>query len=82
MRNIDMYRNITKLLVGTVVLLAASVFVLGYKLNDANRKAEASGALLDRVFEDHFKYYCDTLSNTEEYEAYYKAYRIGDIVIE
>lgn len=84
MFNIKREKNDYIYIVGgvTVVTLCIAVCVLGEKLRDANIKAEASRLLLNRVEKDKFKYVCDTLSQTPEYEAYYKAYRIGDIVIE
>ena len=66
----------------TIMALLACICVLGEKLIDANRKAEASRVLINRITNDKFKYVCDTLSKTDEYEAYHKAYHIGDIVIE
>lgn len=65
-----------------IMMLLVCICVLGEKLIDANRKVEASRALINRITNDKFKYVCDTLSKTDEYEAYYKAYHIGDIVIE
>ena len=70
------------MLVLILVLLELSLWVLGEKLIDANRKVEASRVLINRITNDKFKYVCDTLSKTDEYEAYNKAYHIGDIVIE
>lgn len=68
--------------VALIVLLSVCVCVLGERLHDANRKAEASRMLLNRVFNDKFKYYCDTLMHTGEYGEYSEAYHIGDAVIE
>lgn len=65
-----------------IMMLLVCICVLGEKLIDANRKVEASRVLINRITNDKFKYVCDTLSKTEEYEVYYKAYHIGDIVIE
>lgn len=65
-----------------IVLLSVCVCVLGEKLHDANRKAEASRVLLNRVFKDKFEYYCDTLMRAGEYGEYSEAYHIGDAVIE
>lgn len=65
-----------------IMMLLVCICVLGEKLIDANRKVEASRVLINRITNDKFKYVCDTLSKTEEYEVYYKAYYIGDIVIE
>ena len=66
----------------TIMALLVCICVLGEKLIDANKKVEASRALINRITNDKFKYVCDTLSKTDEYEAYHKAYHIGDIVIE
>lgn len=65
-----------------IMMLLVCICVLGEKLIDANRKVEASRVLINRITNDKFKYVCDTLSKTDEYEAYNKAYHIGDIVIE
>lgn len=65
-----------------IMMLLVCICVLGENLIDANRKAEASRVLINRITNDKFKYVCDTLSKTDEYETYYKAYHIGDIVIE
>lgn len=65
-----------------IMMLLACICILCEKLIDANRKAEASRVLINRITNDKFKYVCDTLSKTEEYEAYHKAYHIDDIVIE
>lgn len=65
-----------------IMMLLVCICVLGEKLIDANRKVEASRVLINRITNDKFKYVCDTLSKTDEYEAYYKAYHIDDIVIE
>ena len=66
----------------TIMMLLVFICVLGEKLIDANRKVEASRVLINRITNDKFKYVCDTLSKTDEYEVYHKAYHIGDIVIE
>lgn len=65
-----------------IMMLLVCICVLGENLIDANRKVEASRVLINRITNDKFKYVCDTLSKTDEYEAYHKAYHIGDIVIE
>ena len=66
----------------TIMMLLVCICVLCEKIIDANRKVEASRALINRITNDKFKYVCDTLSKTDEYETYHKAYHIGDIVIE
>ena len=65
-----------------IMMLLVCICVLGEKLIDANRKVEASRVLINRITNDKFKYVCDTLSKTDEYETYHKAYHIDDIVIE
>ena len=65
-----------------IMMLLVCICVLGEKLIDANRKVEASRVLINRITNDKFKYVCDTLSKTDEYEDYHKTYHIGDIVIE
>lgn len=83
MHNNVMRSNYVKLIIRiAIMMLLACICVLGEKLIDANRKAEASRVLINRIINDKFKYVCDTLSKTDEYEAYYEAYHIGDIVIE
>lgn len=83
MHNNVMRSNYVKLVIRiAIMMLLACICVLGEKLIDANRKVEASRALINRITNDKFKYVCDTLSKTDEYEAYYKAYHIDDIVIE
>ena len=83
MHNNVMRINYVKLVIRiAIMMLLACICVLGEKLIDANRKVESSRALINRITNDKFKYVCDTLSKTDEYEAYYKAYHIGDIVIE
>lgn len=82
MHHNTMRRDSCKYLIGVIVILSVCICVLGIKLIDANKKAEASRMLLNRVTNDKFKYVCDTLSLTDEYEVYSKAYHIGDIVIE
>ena len=56
-----------------IMMLLVCICVLGEKLIDANRKVEASRVLINRITNDKFKYVCDTLSKTDEYEAYHKA---------
>lgn len=83
MHNNVMRSNYVKLVIRiAIMMLLACICVLGEKLIDANRKVEASRALINRITNDKFKYVCDTLSKTDEYEAYHKAYHIDDIVIE
>lgn len=83
MHNNVMRSNYVKLVIRiTIMMLLACICVLGEKLIDANRKVEASRVLINRITNDKFKYVCDTLSKTDEYEAYHKAYHIDDIVIE
>lgn len=78
-----MRSNYVKLVIRiAIMMLLACICVLGEKLIDANRKVEASRVLINRITNDKFKYVCDTLSKTDEYEAYHKAYHIDDIVIE
>lgn len=78
-----MRSNYVKLVIRiAIMMLLACICVLGEKIIDANRKVEASRVLINRITNDKFKYVCDTLSKTEEYEAYHKAYHIDDIVIE
>ena len=83
MHNNVMRSNYVKPVIRIVIMmLLVCICVLGEKLIDANRKVEASRVLINRITNDNFKYVCDTLSKTDEYEAYHKAYHIGDIVIE
>lgn len=83
MHNNVMRSNYVKLVIRiAIMMLLACICVLGEKLIDANRKVEASRVLINRITNDKFKYVCDTLSKTDEYEAYHKAYHIDDIVIE
>lgn len=83
MHNNVMRSNYVKPVIRIAIMaLLACICVLGEKLIDANRKVEASRALINRITNDKFKYVCDTLSKTDEYEAYHKAYHIDDIVIE
>lgn len=83
MYNSTMRSNCVKYIVRiAIIMLLVCICALGEKLIDANRKAEASRVLINRIINDKFKYVCDTLSKTDEYEAYYEAYHIGDIVIE
>lgn len=83
MHNIVMRSNYVKHVIRiAIMMLLVCICVLGEKLIDANRKVEASRVLINRITNDKFKYVCDTLSKTDEYEAYNKAYHIGDIVIE
>lgn len=83
MHNIVMRSNYVKHVIRiAIMMLLVCICVLGEKLIDANRKVEASRILINRITNDKFKYVCDTLSKTDEYEAYYKSYHIGDIVIE
>ena len=83
MHNNVMRSNYVKLIIRiAIMMLLVCICVLGEKLIDANRKVEASRVLINRITNDKFKYVCDTLSKTDEYEAYYKSYHIGDIVIE
>lgn len=83
MHNNVMRSNYVKLVIRiAIMMLLACICVLGEKIIDANRKVEASRVLINRITNDKFKYVCDTLSKTEEYEAYHKAYHIDDIVIE
>lgn len=83
MHNNVMRSNYVKHVIRIVIMmLLVCICVLGENLIDANRKAEASRVLINRIINDKFKYVCDTLYKTYEYEAYHKAYHIGDIVIE
>lgn len=83
MYNSTMRSNCVKYIVRiAIIMLLVCICALGEKLIDANRKVEASRVLINRIINDKFKYVCDTLSKTDEYEAYYEAYHIGDIVIE
>ena len=83
MHNIVMRSNYVKHVIRiAIMMLLVCICVLGEKLIDANRKVEASRVLINRITNDKFKYVCDTLSKTDEYEAYNKAYHIDDIVIE
>lgn len=83
MHNNVMRSNYVKLVIRiAIMMLLACICVLGEKIIDANRKVEASRVLINRITNDKFKYVCDTLSKTDEYEAYHKAYHIDDIVIE
>lgn len=83
MHNNIMRSNYVKLVIRiAIMMLLACICVFDEKLIDANRKVEASRALINRITNDKFKYVCDTLSKTDEYEAYHKAYHIDDIVIE
>ena len=83
MHNNIMRSNYVKYVIRiAIMMLLACICVLGEKLIDANRKVEASRVLINRITNDKFKYVCDTLSKTDEYEDYHKAYHIGDIVIE
>ena len=83
MHNNVMRSNYVKYVIRiAIMMLLVCICVLGEKLIDANRKVEASRVLINRITNDKFKYVCDTLSKTDEYEVYHKAYHIGDIVIE